>query len=134
MSVEAALQKAIVARLKANQDLNALISGRVYDRVPAGAALPYAHIRNFQAVDDGAECVDGLEVYIDIDVWSNAVGKVEASRAASAIRKSLNFAPLVLDEPYALAEIDHRDTNVGDGGDGILSRARLSFRALVESA
>lgn len=134
MSVEAALQKAIVARLKGNADLNSLVSGRVYDRVPAGAALPYVHLRNFQAVDDGAECIDGLEVYIDIDVWSNAVGKVEASRAAGTIRKALNYAPLTLDEPYSLAEIDHRDTNIGDGGDGILSRARLSFRALVESA
>lgn len=132
MSVEAALQKAIVARLKGDADLTALVAGRVYDRVPAGAAMPYVHLRNFQAVDDGAECVDGLEVFIDIDVWSNAVGKVEASRAAGAIRAALNYAPLTLDEPYALAEIDHRDTNVGDGGDGILSRARLSFRALVE--
>jgi hypothetical protein len=127
------LQKAIVGRLKGDADLTSLVAGRVYDRVPPGAALPYVHIRNFQAVDDGAECIDGLEVYIDIDVWSNAVGKVEASRAAGVIRKALNYAPLVLDEPYALAEIDHRDTNVGDGGDGILSRARLSFRALVES-
>lgn len=134
MSVEAALQKAIVGRLKANADLDTLIGGRVYDRVPADAPRPYVHIRNFQTVDDSAECVDGAEVYIDLDVWSSAVGKIEASRAAAAIRKALNFAPLVLDEPYALAEIEHRDTNVGDGGDGILSRARLSFRALVEGA
>ena len=133
MSVEAALQKAIVGRLKEDAPLTALVSGRIYDRVPAGAVMPYVHLRNFQSVDDGAECVDGLEVFIDIDVWSNAVGKVEASRAAGAIRTALNYAPLALDEPYALAEIDHRDTNVGDGGDGLLSRARLSFRALVES-
>jgi len=134
MSVEAALQKAIVGRLKEDADLTALVAGRVYDRVPADAPRPYVHIRNFQTVDDSAECIDGAEVYIDLDVWSSAVGKVEASRAASAIRKALNLAPLTLDEPYALAEIEHRDTNVGDGGDGLLTRARLSFRALVEGA
>jgi hypothetical protein len=133
MSVEAALQKAIVGRLKGDALLTALVSGRVYDRVPAGAPLPYVHIRSIQVVDDGAECIDGAEVFIDLDVWSNAVGKVEASRAASAVRKALHDAPLALDEPYALTEIAHRDTNVGDGGDELLSRARLTFRALVET-
>lgn len=134
MSVEAAMQKAIVGRLKDDAAVSAIISGRVYDRVPAGATLPYVHIRGIQAIDDGADCINGIEVFVDLDVWSNAVGKVEASRAAAAVRAALNFAPLVLDEPYALAEIGHRDTNVGDGGDGILSRARMTFRALVESA
>ncbi|MCB5173645.1 DUF3168 domain-containing protein [Microvirga lenta] len=134
MSVEAALQKAIVGKLKADAALSAIIAGRIYDRVPAGAALPYVAIRNIQAVEDGADCIDGLEVFIDLDVWSNAVGKVEASRAASAVRAALSLMPLVLDEPYALTEIGHRDTNIGDGGEEILTRARMTFRALVESA
>ncbi|MEZ0169928.1 DUF3168 domain-containing protein [Microvirga sp. TS319] len=133
MSVEAALQKAIVGALKGDAGVTAVLAGRVYDRVPAGAVLPYVHIRNIQVVDDGADCIDGGEVYIDLDVWSNAVGKVEAERGASAVRKALRFATLTLDEPYALTEIDHRDTNIGDGGDELLTRARMSFRALVES-
>jgi hypothetical protein len=133
MSVEAALQKAIVGRLKGDAPLTALVSGRIYDRVPASAPLPYVHIRSIQVVDDGAECIDGAEVFIDLDVWSNAVGKVEASRAASAVRKALHEADLPLDEPYALTEIAHRDTDVGDGGDELLTRARMTFRALAES-
>jgi hypothetical protein len=133
MSVEAALQKAIVGKLKGDAPLTALVAGRIYDRVPAGAAMPYVHIRNIQAVDDGSDGVDGQEVFIDLDVWSNAVGKVEASRVASGVRSVLNFQALPLDEPYALLEIGQRDTNIGDGGDGLLTRARLSFRALVES-
>lgn len=133
MSVEAALQKAIVGRLKGDAPLTAIVAGRVYDRVPADAPYPYVTIRNIQVVDDGAECVDGAEVYIDLDVWSNAVGKVEASRGASAVRRALHEADLPLDEPYALTEIAHRDTNVGDGGDELLTRARMTFRALVES-
>lgn len=133
MSVEAALQKAIVGRLKGDAPLAALVAGRIYDRVPAGAPLPYVAIRNIQAVDDGAECINGQEVFLDLDVWSNAVGKVEASRTASAVRKALHEAPLALDEPHFLVEIMHRDTNIGDGGDELLSRARMTFRALVES-
>jgi hypothetical protein len=134
MSAELALQKAIVARLKADAALTALIAGRVFDRVPAGAALPYVYVRSLQAVDDSAECVDGLEIFVDLDVWSNAVGKPEASRMAAAVRSALNHQSLTLDDPYALVEIAHRDTDIGDGGDGILTRARLTFRALVERA
>jgi hypothetical protein len=133
MSVEAALQKAIVGRLKGDATLTALVSGRIYDRVPPDAPRPYVTIRAIQVVDDGAECIDGAEVFIDLDVWSNAVGKVEASQAAGAVRKALHEAALPLDEPYALIEIAHRDTNVGDGGYELLTRARMTFRALVES-
>jgi hypothetical protein len=130
MSVEAALQKGIVGKVKAGAGI---LGGRFYDRVPPGATMPYGHLRSIQVIDDGAECVDGAEVFIEIDVWSNAVGKVEASRGASEVRSALHEADLPLDEPYALTEISHRDTTVGNGGDELLTRARMTFRALVES-
>lgn len=133
MSVELAVLKAIITRLRADTTLTGLVSGRVYDRVATGAAMPYVHVRNLQGVADGADCVDGQEVYVDIDAWSNAVGSGEAGKVAAAVRASLNYAPLILDEPYALLEIEHRDTNIGAESDGVLTRARMSFRALVES-
>jgi len=141
MSVELALQKAIVARLRGDAALLAITGplaapatgARVYDNVASGTSTPYVNVRSVQAVDDGADCVDGQEVFIDLDAWSTDPGKVQASRMAAAIRKSLNFAPLILDEPYALLEISHRDTQVDSPSDGITTRARLSFRALVES-
>lgn len=133
MSVELAVLKVMIARLRADATMTGLVSGRVYDQVPAGAARPYVNVRSIQAVDDGADCIDGQEVYLDIDVWSDAVGSGEAGQIASAVRKVLHGASLALDEPYTLTDIEHRDTNLARESDGIMTRARMSFRALVES-
>lgn len=131
MSAELALQGAIVAALKGNAAVNAALSGRVLDRVNLGQSRPYLHLRSFQGVDDGADCIDGLEVFADLDVWSEAVGKPEASRIAGLVRDALHYADLSLAAPWALVEIAHRDTNIDDA-DGNLVRARMSFRALLE--
>lgn len=130
MSAELALQGAFVAALKASPAGGA-VSGRIYDRVPANTAMPYVHLRSFQAVDDGADCVDGLELYADVDVWSQAVGKPEASRIAGQVRDALHHAGLTLPDPWALVEIEHRSSTIDDA-DPLLVRARLTFRALVE--
>lgn len=132
MSAAFALQKAIFVALRAYTPLTAIVSTRVLDRVKADEVMPYVHLRQFQEVDESNDCSDAWEVYADLDVWSDAVGKPQASQAAMAIRDALHDQDLVLEAPYALVEIRHRDTSIGDGGDGLLTRARLSFRAQVE--
>ncbi|KQT08526.1 hypothetical protein ASG40_11650 [Methylobacterium sp. Leaf399] len=131
MSAELALQGAIVAKLKGTPAVATALSNRILDRVNLGQARPYLHLRGFQGVEDGADCIDGLEVFADLDVWSEAVGKPEASRIAGLVRDALHYANLTLPEPWALIEIAHRDTNIDDA-DGNLVRARMTFRALVE--
>lgn len=136
MSAALALQKAMNAALRAYGPLTTIVSTRVYDR-PQNAdgtpvKLPYVHLRQFQEIDDSNDCSDGWEIFADLDVWSDAIGKPQASQAASAVRDALHDQDLILDAPYALVEIRHRDTQISDGGDGLLTRARISFRALVE--
>ena len=130
MSAELALQGAIVAAVKAAPTLSASLGGRVLDRVPEDATRPYLHLREFQGLDDGADCHDGLEITIGLDVWSDEVGKPEASRLAGLVRRALHFAPLPLPAPWSLLEMTHRETVISD--DGLLVRARMSFQALVE--
>lgn len=132
MSASLALQKAINAALRDATALDAIVGNRVFDRVSIGTTMPYVHLRQFQEVDDSTDCTDGWEITADVDVWSEDVGKPEASRAAAAIRDALHDQDLVLDAPYALVQIRHRDTTIADGGDGLLTRARMSFTALVE--
>ncbi|MFY9292689.1 MAG: DUF3168 domain-containing protein [Methylorubrum rhodinum] len=134
MSAELALQGAIVTALKAVPALAEALGGRVLDRVEEGETRPYLHLREFQGLDDGAECaggsIDALEIFAGLDVWSDAVGKPEASRIAGLVRRALHYVPLALAAPWALLEIAHRETVITD--DGLLVRARMSFRALVE--
>jgi hypothetical protein len=130
MSVELALQKAIVAKLKAD---DVVAGDRVFDNVPIGAARPYVHYRSIQVVDESADCILAYRAFIDIDVWSDSTGsgKVEASSIASKIRLALDGVELILDEPYALVEISHQNTQV-DNQDGLLTRGGITFEALVE--
>jgi len=132
MSAALALQKGINTTLRDTAPLQALVGARVLDRVKAGETLPYVHLRQFQEIDDSTSCGDAWEVYGDVDVWSDVPGKVQASQIASLIRDALHEQDIPLDEPYALIELRHRDTQIGDGGDGLLTRARISFRALIE--
>lgn len=132
MSAELALQGAIVAALTASP-AGAAVSGRILDRVGPDTAMPYVHLRSFQGTEDGADCIDGLEVYADLDVWSDAVGKPEASRIAGRVRDALHGAALGLSAPWVLTDLEHRSTTIDDS-DGLLVRARMNFRALVERA
>lgn len=132
MSAEAAIQKAIVAVLRADARVAALVSGRVLDRVQLNTELPYVHIRSLQAIDDGSDCVDGWEIFVDIDAWDGGVGKVGAARLVDAVRRALHEADLTLDVPYRCIEILHRDSSIDTEPDGLTTRGRMTFHALVE--
>lgn len=132
MSAELSLQGALYAALRAVPALMAPpLSGRILDRVEQDQPRPYLHLRAFQAVDDGADGLDGIEIFADLDIWSEGVGKPEASGLAGLVRDALHERPLTLSGPWALVEIAHRDTTIDDSG-GRLVRARMTFRALVE--
>lgn len=132
MSAEAALQKAFVAALKAHTGLSDIIAGRVYDRVPTGATLPYVNLRDFNSNMVDADCIDSREIFVGVDVWSEAVGKVEASRAASFVADALHEADLPLDAPYVLTDLRLRSSVVATESDGLTTRARMTFVAQVD--
>lgn len=140
MSAEVALQKAIVAALRADAGLLALTGNRkagtaearVFDRVEPDTALPYVNIGEIQAVDDGAECLDGIEVFVTIHVWSGKVGAIEARRMIAAVRDALHEQAITLEEPYALLEIQHRDSRTFPDADPSITHGVLTIRALIE--
>ncbi|TWA16004.1 uncharacterized protein DUF3168 [Sinorhizobium medicae] len=63
-SPEWELQVAIVARLKADAALTALISRRVYDQPPDPVTYPYVTIGEAQFLRDDATCISGGEIYV----------------------------------------------------------------------
>lgn len=130
----AAMQKAVVARLKAVAAVTALIGQRTYDYVPQDAVFPYVSIGGFQSVDDSAECIDGVEIFIELHVWSRATGSVECKTVASAVRAALHEHSPTLDDPFAaVGNIEHRDTRYLRDPDGKTTHGILNFRAFVET-
>lgn len=126
-----ALQGAI--NLKVRADVVGL-GGRVFDQVQADVAFPYLEIGEFQTLDDGAQCIDAVEVFATLHVWSRAVGQVEVKTLASAVRGALHEAELDLGAAWQFLEIAHQDTRYLKDPDGLTSHAVLTFRALVAAA
>lgn len=128
---ELELQGAIVARLKADPAVMALVNGRIYDSVPQGAAFPYVTIGPVDSVTDDADCITGLDVAQQIDCWSRAPGFPECKKIVDAVRASLHDFDLVL-ASNALAFFEHRTTRITRDPDGLTSHGILGFEAAVE--
>jgi|SRR5215207_3940024 len=125
------LQKAIVARLRADSAVTAIVGQRIYDQPPTAPTFPYITLGSDQTIPDRADCYDGSEVTIQVDVWSRGVGFPESKRIAEAVRASLNDAPLVL-TGHTLVDLYETDTRSLRDPDGATSHAALTFRALTE--
>ncbi|CDM56285.1 MULTISPECIES: DUF3168 domain-containing protein [Rhizobium] len=125
------LQGAIAARLKASAGLTPLVGSRIYDAVPADKVFPYVTIGEGDETSDDADCVDGFEISLDIDVWSRATGYPEAKRISDEIRKALKSPDLTL-PINALVFFRHRQTRFLRDPDGLTSHAVMTFEAFAE--
>lgn len=125
------LQGAIVARLKAWAGLSGTVNGRVYDAVPAGAAFPYITVGEGDETSDDADCIDGFEISLDIDIWSRANGYPEAKRISDEVRNAIKSADLTL-PTNALVEFRHRQTRFLRDPDGLTSHAVMTFEGFAE--
>lgn len=131
MHTELELQGAIVQRLKTDLDVNALVAGRIYDRIPEERVFPYVSIGPVDMLDDSVECITGFEVFQQIDVWSRGVGFPECKTIVDAVRAALHDADLIL-PTNGLVFIEHRQSRVYRDPDGLTSHGALSFEASIE--
>jgi Protein of unknown function (DUF3168) len=64
------LQAAIVSKLKNDAGVQAVVGQRVYDEVPPNPTFPYISIGDNQVLPDKADCIDGTEIFWQIDGWA----------------------------------------------------------------
>ena len=131
------IQGAVVARLKADSAVAAIVGAKVYDPVPAEAAVPYISIGPSYAVSEDAECIDADEISFQIDCWSGDSGSgggsfAQVRRTADAVRRALKADLTIADN--ALVLFEHRQTRVFRDPDGITNHAAVTFTAIVERA
>ena len=125
------LQKAIVARLKADSSITTLVSSRVYDQPPTDPSFPYITVGEDQTLPDAGDSYDGSEVNLTLHAWSRAMGFPEVKRIIDAVRASLYAAPLTL-SGHRLVDIAFVDSRALRDPDGITNHGTLTFRALTE--
>ena len=130
---ELELQGAIVARLKADPAVAALVNGRIYDAVPGGAVFPYVTIGPTDSVDDSADCITGFLMAQQIDCWSRGVGKPEVKKIVDAVRAALHGReaqmPLATN---AMPFFQHSTTRIVTDPDGLTSHGIIGFEAAIE--
>jgi len=127
---EAGLIKAVIARLKADAGVTALLGGRVWDEPPAEAGLPHLRVGRGESRPVGADGC-GIEQALTLTAVSGFRGSEEARAILAAVRACLNDAPLEADGVRAVsARVTFSD--VFSSPDGARRYAVLRFRAVTE--
>lgn len=114
------LQRLIYATLTGNAAIMA-IAHRVYEHIPVnpfGEKTAYISFGPSDSVEDDAECIDGLEVTLQLDIWSRAPGQLECKTLTDLVRRALHKQSLTLSE-HALVDIRVDTTRIipDPGGD-----------------
>jgi hypothetical protein len=128
-----ALQKAIVARLKADAGVNAIVAGRIYDAVPGNAVKPYVSFGPFQLLPEHGDCLDGGEAFVTLDGWAAGPDTVQVKQLGTAVAKALDLAELTLDAQH-LVEMSIEQTQYMRDPDGITAHAVITVHAWTEPA
>jgi len=122
------VQKAIVGALKGDAAIVLLTGGRIYDQPPQQPTYPLIEIGpSFGDVWEGSD-MDGWEVVMTVNVWSEKPGRVEASQIATAIKSAMHRAVLPLDtQQFVLGDVMGTNVIPQDDGRTTLAAIRLRF-------
>jgi Protein of unknown function (DUF3168) len=126
------LQAAVVTALKANAGVVAVVGSRVYDNVPPSATFPYISLGDSQVLPDKADCIDGTEIFFNLDGWSRDTRFPECKTISKAVVAALDDQPLTV-TGYTAVVFELDNINYLRDPDGITRHVALSFRALVQS-
>lgn len=132
------LQAAIVAAVKADTELNGLIGGRIFDRVPVNTdgvpqgPFPYMSFGSADTTAEDTSCIGPSDCFIDLNGWSREVGYPEVKRIGARAAVVLNAKLAVT----GFEVVTHRLERLSyqREQDGLTSRAILRLRFGLQKA
>ena len=129
---EAALQTALIARLRADDALDALTGGRIWDGEPAKRVFPYVTVSRVESRPVRADG-GGVEQVLTLTGHSRFEGLEEARAISAAIRAALHEADLTAE---GVRVVNPRVTfaDVFGSPEGRRSHAVVRVRAVTEAA
>jgi hypothetical protein len=125
------LQAALVGLLRGTGALPAGV--KVYDQAPDDAAFPYLTIGDCQVLPDKSGCIDGVEVYPQIDVWTRTTGYGETKTIARAVTLLLDDQPIVVDG-FNVVFFEVQSVNYLRDPDGLTRHAAITFHGNLTPA
>lgn len=126
------LQDALIKALRADGVLPA-VDKRVFDQVSSSATYPYVSLGDCQVLPDKAGCIDGVEVFPQIDVWSRKVGYAEAKEIGAAIVAALDDQPIEV-AGFNVSVFELSSVQYLRDPDGLTRHGAITFRALLEAS
>ena len=127
-----ALQKALVLALKADADVSALVSTRVYDEPPESVTYPYVRIGGIEPSPVRTDGKSASEVTFGIEAHSRpASGRVECTRIAEAVVAALNETSLVV-TGFTTVMVHWVTQTVARDSDGQSYSGTIVFRTLLD--
>lgn len=129
-----ALQVGLVAALKSDAGVSALISGRVYDEPPQSAVFPYIRLGGIEPRPLRTDAKSAARVAFSIEVHSRPnAGRVEATRAAEAVVAALNEREGALTVTgFDVVRLQWMTTTTGRDVDGQSYLALVAFEVLLD--
>lgn len=124
------LRSAVFDTLSGYAPLTAV--ARVFDEAPQDdrtVKMPYVTFGPMNYDPELIDCIEGGEIMIQIDVWSENLGQTQVVDVAGMVRKALRgFAPDLPEN--ALVEFSHWRTD--HLVDGAIKHAAMRYMAIVE--
>lgn len=111
------LQTAIVAKLKADATLVALLGGKqaVYDQPPETSTYPYVRVGDHLSIPDNDLTSFGRQITVTLHIWTKKRGNKDGQDIAARINRILDH------QPAALAVVGHRVVSIRNEFDQALS-------------
>lgn len=127
---ELALQKALAARLRADEAVAALVGARVFDVAPEGAVTPHLLIGRGESRPVAADGC-GIEHQVTLTAVSRFRGTEQAKAVLAAVRAALEGVNLEADGVRTVS-LSVRFADVFPAGDGRRVFAVMRIRAVTE--
>lgn len=128
------LRTAMIERMRGFVALSGIVGG-VYDEAPQrqgqqpNVRFPYVSLGPSSYDPEPADCVEGGEIMVQVDAWSNAPGQADVAKVAHQVRRAFRDFELTLSD-NALVTFDHWRTDYLI--DGAIKHASIRFTAIVE--
>jgi len=129
-----ALQKGILAALRANSGVTALVSTRIYDEPPQNVTFPYMRFGEIQPSAFDTDTTEGSIVGISIEAYSrSASGRVEATQMVEAVKEALHRQEAsVTVTGHTLVELIFQTYSVTRDDEGRGYTAVIALQAMLE--